>query len=714
MTEARTNVAQMSGAFTQQEREGFEAIKNEPITDDQIRETAKKNNLERFLGLNVLNAAGIFLLIIGAIALARFTYVRLTDLLKGILLFALGGVMLTAGEFLNRKKPNIFSLGISAGGIGILYAALATSYFGLHILGMYPAIIICVLITAGAFVLSTRYNAQTIAAFALIGGYLPMFSIGSDPAITYGAMVYFILLNLLALLISFHKKWRVSSFIGLFLNIGGTSYICANVFGANSVIEKVFTILFVLFTFLIYTAIPIISTYRTKANFKKPDIVLLAINTFCSSFMMYGVFYRFQLQDYDGLLAVAFAVIYILLGRLIEKKFTNEEIHTRALFYLTGLAFVILIVPLQFGRAWLSLGWLAEGVALATYGILNNEKRFKQVGFFVGGLCLGAFVLFDFSWSGQYLFDYKYFAITLGSLIILGAYMYKKMMSGQFIRIYKYFALINVWLYSMRLILVNIGEMMLNAYDGNTIYDIGYLIGAAAIVVTFFLAYFFTRIRLLSAFGTKILSIALYIIGILSLLSLNMTMSPLGYVNSLADAPSFGIMLVGTAILMILGLLSVLAVRDLMRIIVMERKIGVEWYPLVISGYFVIILTQNLVVHFNLSFASAAISIIYVLAALAWTIFGFIRRYAFMRRFGLGLAILSVVKLFLIDLASLTQGYQILSYFVLGMTLIAISFVYQYFNKQLELKEEILDNTEKDSGEDTEKDKRKNTESDSE
>jgi hypothetical protein len=125
----------------------------------------------------------------------------------------------------------------------------------------------------------------------------------------------------------------------------------------------------------------------------------------------------------------------------------------------------------------------------------------------------------------------------------------------------------------------------------------------------------------------------------------------------------------------------------MVKLIVTERKLGVEWYPLSVSGYSVAVLTQNLIVQFGLSFSSAAISIIYVLTALAWIVYGFRRRYAFIRRFGLGLAVLAVIKLFLIDLASLTQGYQIVSYFSLGITLIAISFVYQYFSRRLEIKE---------------------------
>lgn len=683
VTIARAKAAHTQAAFSEDERAEFEALRREQITDEQIRAIAKQNNFERFVGLNLLNAIGIFLIIIGVITAARYAYVQLPNTLRGIMMFMAGGAMLFAGELMNRKKANIFSLGITAGGVGVLYVALATSYFGLSILEMYPAIAVCILITVAAFVLSNRYHSQVILAFALIGGYLPVFSIDGNSIFIFGAMVYFIALNLLALTISFHKKWSVSAFIGLFLNIIGTLVICLHFSYAAALKSKLLVILYVLFAFLIYTLIPIVSTYRTKTKFRKSDVVLLAINTFFSSLFMYGVFDMLQLNNLNGMIAIVFAVTYLFLGRFIEKKFTVEERNTTALFYLTGLAFVVLIIPLQFGRTWLSLGWLAEGVLLTTYGILNNENIFKRIGLIISGLCLSAFFLFDCSWTYHYLFAYKYFAITLGSLIILGTYMYKKIMAGWFAKIYKYFALANVWFYTLYII-GKLGTMLFENYSGR-LYNIGYLIAATAIVSTFLIAYTIPRIKILYDLGTKIMSIVLYVLGILWLLVINSISSPIH--NSLS-AP-FGIMLIGTLVLIIVGLISVLAVSDLMGLIVTGRKLGVEWYPVIISGYFILILTQNLITQYDLSFSSAVISIIYVLTAFAWIVYGFVKRYSFIRRFGLGLAILAVIKLFIIDLFSLTQGFRIVSYFALGFTLLAISFVYQYFSKRLERMEEV-------------------------
>ena len=696
VTQARAAAASMSGAFTQEERDEFEALKKEQITDEQIIAVTKKNNLERFVGLNVLNAVGVLLLIIGAITLSRYTYMYLTNLLKGIMLFALGGIMLGAGEFLSRKRPNIFSLGISAGGVGILYAALATSYFSLKILDMYPAILICVLLSAGALLLSVRYNAQIITAFALVGGYLPMYSIFSGEVNVYGAMVYFVALNLFALLISFSKKWRVSSFLGLVLNIAGTVYICKDFYGATDPTRRIISIVYVLFAFLVYTAIPIISTYRAKGRFRRSDIILLAINTLVSSLITYYLFHSFGLEDIEGLLALTFAAIYILLGRFIETRFAGAERHTMALFYLTGLAFVVLVIPLQFGRAWLSLGWLAEGVALAAYGILYDQKVFRQAGFVICLLCVTAFILVDCEWTYHYLFVYKYLAITAGSLVILGAYMYKKLMSGLFARVYKYIALVNLWYFCVYMLLSKALDYLYDIYGYYSLYDIDYLMSAAAVTVTFALAYAYLRVKLLSDTGTKIISVALYVIGILASFAINFSTSPVSQKYFRIKTPALGVTIIGTAILLAFAALSVLALRDLLKTVVLEKMLGVQWYPLILSGYFVIVLTQNLVVHFDLSFTSAVITIIYVITALAWIVYGFARRFSFIRLFGLGLAILSVIKLFLVDLASLTEGYRIVTYFTLGLTLVAISFVYQYFNKRLELREGISFDTKKD------------------
>lgn len=693
ISQVRTDIAKTAGVYSDNEAAEFEKLRNEEISEGQIKELYKKNNIESFVGLNIINKLGILLVVIGVIAASQFAYSRLTDTLKGIMMFSLGTIMLAAGELLNRKKPNVFSLGITAGGIAVLYVALSASYFRLQILTMYPALLICVFVTAVAFLLSQRYNSQTIAAFAFVGGYLPMFSISGNLTLMNYAMLYFVVLNLLALLLSFKNKWIISTYIGLFFNIFGTIYLLANItymlLHKNFGINHIGVILYVFFAFIIYTLVPVLGNYFNKLKFQKADVVLLAINTFISAIIMYALFYQFNLDDFTGLLAIVFAIAYLFFGRFIEGRFKSEK-NTQALFYLTGLAFVVLVIPFQFGKTWLTLGWLAEGVALTTYGILKNEKNFQKSGYVIDLLCVLSFIFFDLFIGLDYLFAYKYLALTLGSLIILGAFIYKKTLNSKVQEIYKYATAVNLWFYSLY-ISYKVYELI-QPKLWKSFYSAEYLTQSIAVIFTLLIAYVVPRIRVLTDSYMKMISISLYGIGILGLFAMNSLESvfnhPLGL---LVQKIPLSAQVIGSFIIVIMSLLSLFGLRELIKCIVMDKKLGIEWYPLTISAYFVIILTQNLITQYRVDFSSVPISIIYALTALSWIIFGFIKRYVLIRRFGLGISILTVAKLFIIDLASLTQGYRIFSSFVLGITLIAISFVYQYFNKRLEPKGALND-----------------------
>ncbi|MCE5221829.1 MAG: DUF2339 domain-containing protein [Clostridium sp.] len=683
ITLAREEIARQTGAFSENKAEELAKLKQEKVTEEEIKARIKQNNIESFIGLSIINKLGILLLVIGVIATSQFTYVKLPDMAKGIFAFAFGVILLIVGELLNRKKPNVFSLGITSGGVAVLYVALALSFFKFRILDMYPALGLCVLITASAFVLSQWYNSQTISAFAMIGGYLPLFSIAGNKTMVYGAMVYFVMLNILALIISVNRKWTATAYIGFVLNVVGSFYISSIMFfgrfkNTTFSIDDFITILYIVFAFIIYTLIPVLGSFRKKLSLKNSDIVLMALNTVISTLLLYSVFYILKLSDFTGLLAIAFAIVYLALGKFVENYMTEEQ-KARGLFYITGLTFIVLIIPFQFGKVWLSLGWLVEGITLLSYGIYKELKDFKKAGVIISFLCLAAFILFDVFNFDNSLFVYKYLAITAGSIIVLRALMYKKNLAGQQILLFKYAAAINVWIF-----LLYITGNKLSGYLSrllpNSSLNLNYLTTAAMILVSFLTAYIIPRIRLLCDDVMKVISVIIYAIALIALFFLNFNSPVREPLHEVATAVS----IIGTIELVVIAILAVLALRDLILCLVIEWKLGIEWYPFIISLYFVVVLTQNLITQYDLRFNNAVISIIYLITAFAWITFGFIRRYAFIRRFGLGLSILSVAKLFIIDLSFLSQGYRIVSYFIFGAILIAISFVYQHFSKKID------------------------------
>lgn len=683
ITLAREEFARKTGAFSENRAEELTKLKQEKVTEEEIKARVKQNNIESFVGLNIMNKLGILMLVIGVIAASQFTYTKLPDTMKGIFAFTFGIVLLIVGELLNRKKPNVFSLGITSGGIAVLYVALALSFFRFRIIDIYPALGLCILITALAFVLSKWYNSQTISAFAMIGGYLPLFSIAGSKTVVYGAMVYFVILNILALIISVNRKWIAIAYIGFVLNVIGTFYISTIMFFgrfSNELfsIDDFITILYIVFAFIIYTIIPVMGSFRKKLSFKNSDIVLMTLNTVISTLLLYSVFYILKLSDFTGLLAIVFAIVYLSLGKFVENYMTKEQ-KARGLFYITALTFIVLIIPFQFGKVWLSLGWLVEGITLLSYGIYKELKEFKKAGVIISFLCLAAFILFDVFSLDNSLFIYKYLAITTGSIVVLGSLMYKKNLEGKQISLFKYATVINLWIFLLYITDDKLGRYLSRLLQNSSL-NLDYLISAAMILVSLLTAYIIPRIRLLYDNVMKVISITIYAVTLIGLFFLNFGSPVKGSLHEVTAAVS----IIGTIELIVIAIFAILALRDLILCLVMEGKLGIEWYPFIISSYLVVILTQNLITQYGLGFNNALISIIYLITAFAWITFGFIRRYAFIRRFGLGLSILSVAKLFIIDLAFLSQGYKIVSYFIFGVTLIAISFVYQHYSKKID------------------------------
>ena len=675
---AREKLAE-STSLTSFEQAELTRLKTEALEGEQIAALSKKKNIERFIGLNIFNTIGILLILLGAVTAGQFAYLRMGDLARGIALFVLGAIFLVAGEILNRRKPNIFSFGITAGGVGILYAALGVSYFGLGILNMYMALAICVAITAAAFFLSTRYNAQTLLAMALVGGYLPIFALGPDRALFFAMMGYFVLLNLLALSVAFYKKWTVASFVGLGLNLLGMVYLSTQIWYIHPLHERVLETVYLSFAMLTYMVIPLVGTYMAKSSFRESDGILLSVNGFFGAVILFVNLNSAGWEDYLGLASAVLGLIYLAVGYGISRGFQGAK-PISALFYIAGLVFFVLFVPFQWEVTWLSLGWLAQGAGLALYGVLKERRALQLSGFIIAGLSLLSFLTHDILFLSHDQFSWRYFAVTAASLLIMGALIYKRAIYSARQRVLKYCTAANLWVYA--LYLIDRLQTILEGAFPEANLSLDYLTGALMGVATLVLAILYPRIPLLLDKGMKIIAIVLNAMGILGILALTVTISP---VTAPMAVQPFGIALLATLILLAVGGIGAFAVYDLSRRMVLDRVMGIQFLPLAVSAYVVILFTINLIQVYHLQFSSFWISVAYVIAALLWTILGFVKRYALLRRFGLGLALLSVTKLFLIDLATLTQGFRILSYFILGAILVAISFVYQYFNKRLEL-----------------------------
>ena len=104
---------------------------------------------------------------------------------------------------------------------------------------------------------------------------------------------------------------------------------------------------------------------------------------------------------------------------------------------------------------------------------------------------------------------------------------------------------------------------------------------------------------------------------------------------------------------------------------------------LVVTIYAMFSVTAVLGANKILAFTSCIISIFYLVVAVVWIIWGFLRDFPLMRRFGLALTLLASGKLFLFDFAGIDDMARTGMFILFGIILLAVSFIYAVFERKL-------------------------------
>ncbi|MEK5399838.1 DUF2339 domain-containing protein [Paenibacillus sp. FSL K6-2859] len=683
---------------------GLHDFASEEISEEVLERRRKQNQIEMKIGLGWINKLGILLLILAVGAAFRYSYSNwFTGYMKGGAFFLLGLLMLGGGEWLYRKGKGTFALGLLGGGISVLYGSIFYSYFLLDIISIYVGLSLSVLVTLTAVLLSLRYESRSICALGLIGGYLPLYSylgaFGLSGNAVYVAMGYLFLLNLFILLISFRKRWNVVNYISYLFNTPSMLILIA--LSDSNGMNMIYAVL----TFAMYLGITLWYPFKYRSKLSWWDFSLLGCNTFISCLTLYLLFLDAGLKAYNGALALLFCLLYLGLGRGIEKLMPQEK-ESMLLFYATSLTFGILMIPFQFGAAWWSIGWLIEGVVLTLFGNLNRFKGMERAGWGILTLCLVMFfglnVPIQLSIANEWLnttdayFPLKYVFITAGMLIIAVWYAVQHNRKDVLQRSepyeitlalwFKYAALLNFWIYglyeSRRLYRLAVPE----DFSHRTFYNL--LLSA---LLTIILAYVLPKVKVL--YDTIVKYFVRLLFGIGYAICLVITVGLPSLQNDLSR--NTGADYIALGILIIFNIFVWFSGRDLLITLLKREYKSMEIYPVFMGVYLLGIITAFLGVQLQLNDAGLIFSLVYLLIAVLFIMYGFRKRYVYIRRFGLGLTLLATGKLLLYDLGLLNTGSKIIAYASFGICLLGISYLYQKVSNKMEEGQAATENVTK-------------------
>ncbi|KJS47550.1 DUF2339 domain-containing protein [Desulfosporosinus sp. BICA1-9] len=653
-------------------------LAQETVSEEVFQKRLRNNNFELKFGLNWLNWIGAFLILLGIMTFAKYSYSHwLGGYAKGVSIFLISSLFLVIGEFLMRKAYNQFAKGVISIGVGGLYSSILISYFVLEIITPPVALGLSFLVSMASVLLVQRYRSRTISVFALLGGYLPVFlyhftvsDIGDLSSLLLVA--YVLMLNSSIMATSTFKKWNSVKYFSF---ISGMLFFLATLEFSQNVYINIF---YSFAIFLMYTTMFLLNPL--KANFGKlipADILVLGINTLLTSIITYLLFAGDPLlKDYKGILSLAFCAIYFVLAKGVEKKIPKHDANTVWLFYISSLTFSFLIIPFQFGYVWLSLGWVTESLILILFALKIKSNLLERMGWIAYLLAYCNFFIKPFFYQQYY--HITYLLMVASSVFLLYSYFvtgrhrnYLFTWKYTFLDIFKYLALARVLIYiidELRYLFENYLQQIYN----ETFYH----------AVVFFLAiYLYIKVlQKTSWLHDKVIlwavtGLSVGFAGGIILMNAVTRVFNLTHPNLLLEILSL-IVLVG------LNGLAFMSLKESVLRVLALVKLNLEIYPVVLAGYLLITSSCFLTGQFYwVRYINFALNVMYMGYAFAFIRYGFNRNYVLIRRAGLGLALLVCVKLFLVDLAGLDTLGRIISFFGIGAIALLISYAYQKMSK---------------------------------
>lgn len=666
-----------------------------------------RNNpdLEKFVGENLVNKIGITVLVLGIAFFVKYAIDQnwISETGRVSIGLVCGIILVGTAHFL-RNSYRSFSSVIAGGGIAVFYFTISFAFHQYHLFSQTAAFVIMVVITIFAVALAVLYNKIELAVIALIGGFIAPFLVSTGSGNYIVLFSYLLILNIGILSIAYYKKWPL-------LNI--LSFLCTFfIFGAWLIKEYAFSdsflhyknaLLFATAFYLVFLNTSLIHNLRTQKAFKAFDFSFLMLITF--SYYAQGMISMSEWNSgaYQGIFTIALGLLNLSLAWYLFKAQKGDK---NLLYLLIGLTltFISLAAPVQLHGHSITLFWSAECVLLYWLHQRSGIRIFKYSSMLLLLMMLIS-LLMDWSISNEknatYLAviytNWQGFITNIVAIISLGLYAFLlQKPSGQYI-----FGIKNLEASLIMAIAAGIILFVSCLYGVNLYFND---LKSITIPNTWhqLITYLFAAVVLWMLSRMKInkkaiLSIIIILACVVFYLFSNPFINNLmpGTIEKKYSSAHAGIHWLSAVVLLYLFYSLIRIFRE--NILSLGNTFA--WLINILLLIFLSIECRHLYVSilahtstieiYTAQYLKAGLTIVWAVFSFAIIWLGMKYKYKTLRIISLSIFTVALLKLFLFDIRNISEGGKIAAFIMLGILLLAISFMYQ------RLKKIIIDNEEK-------------------
>lgn len=682
----------------EQKIEEDDFLKGELSKKEAVHKEFSFKECEAFLAGKLFNILGSIILVIGIGFFLKYAFDNhwINETLRVIMGGAFGIGLLIGGRYFYKKDYAIVAQGLIGTGISVLYLSIYAAYNFYHLMPGTVAFILMIVTTIIAFQQALRYDAPVISFLGLIGGFLTPFLLATDTGKLNELFIYITLLDIGIFVILYKKdNWRLLelfSIIATFI----TFFAVNDYFGYHYHQSK--TIFLVVF-WLIYSTL----------SFSRPlrSIYSEGFLDYCTPIASALLFYIavYSIYAYNNL---NIATIVLLLTALVYIGF-NRYLRTTNipadLFYKTtviiAITYIVLATNLIYQDYSVVILWTIEALAILWIGIYLKKDFIWKVALIIYAIALiKLFSIYDTWWYSDlksYTFIYNMrtcaYLVFVAAIYFSSVLIKKSEISSKHIiqSIFQYVG--GILLFTMITMEINdyfSKEMSFakdytikNALAYNKLLTINLMCGLYSLPL------FWLGLKR-KMFPFVILGFVCLFIGLLFNLFVTAFYTPI---------ESFDLFFNARFTVSIMFIIAIIVIHNLLR----DAEVDNPYYSTIVNIIKIIIcliifmlITGEATTYFAkemIATVSASNDILSNLQSqkeftlsIAWTIYaillmgwGILKHSKVIRIMSIILFIITIMKVFIIDLSFMDSLLRIISFVALGVVLIFASFLYQKY-----------------------------------
>ncbi|TAE28603.1 MAG: DUF2339 domain-containing protein [Candidatus Kapaibacterium sp.] len=375
---------------------------NNQVTNDQATKqpappSKTKREWEAFIGGRVFNRIGAAAIILGIGFFLKYAFDNdlIPEWLRVAMGFVAGAGLLVGAVRARAGDLEIFAQGLLGAGLGTLYLSVYASYNFYHLVPLPVAFGGMILVTALGFLMALRFESLPTALIAWFGGFItPLLFHTTTPNI-FGLFTYLLLLNIgLLALVLMRDAWYILkplSFAATY-GIAFLWYIDKYTTLEHFALALTFACLYAVVFFAV-------DMLRAAQNLVKTDVAWRKQEVAVCSTIAYAPVWVLMLDAAPTMLpivTVCFVLAYLLASEFLRRRVAEDTWSFRRTM-TSVILLIVIATQQQFSREWLVIAWSVEMAVMFYIAWWVYKDTFLWlVVTLLGGLLWGMFMYVEY------------------------------------------------------------------------------------------------------------------------------------------------------------------------------------------------------------------------------------------------------------------------------------------------------------------------------